>query len=262
MNRWHGYVILGGCWRLDGLLIDPHGELLRRHGSASCIWHRWKEPSGCKRPAWVNIVLALDQGSFFRFLVCMCSPFFEVSCHLVSTSVYLLTSHFFPLYINPVLTFCTTVLGFKVGTMAIEKPSDRLFKYPPMERQDLNQSQLGSFKFTPVDNISSLQAIATSYMNNNINAIIARVKAGHYSGRSSHQQAANLDADFFNNHIKPDLGDSRLRLGPAAFRSAVEGATSPTRQQRIQQETLAPVSLFPSDLFFVCSIWLSSCIVH
>lgn len=118
--------------------------------------------------------------------------------------------------------------------MAIEKPSDRLFKYPPMERQDLNQTQLGSFKFTPVDNISSLQAIATSYMNNNLNAILARVRAGAgpRSDRSFGPSAGNIDADFFNTHIKPDLGDSRLRLGPATFRSAVEGAaTSPTRQK-------------------------------
>ncbi|KAK5050958.1 hypothetical protein LTR84_003517 [Exophiala bonariae] len=128
--------------------------------------------------------------------------------------------------------------------MTIDKPSDRLFKYPPMERQDLNQSQLGSFKFTPVDNISSLQAIATSYMNNNINTIIARVKAGHYADRSFNQSAVNRDTDFFNTHIKPDLGDSRLRLGPAAVRSAVEGATSPVRQQRIQPEILS-VAPFP-----------------
>lgn len=36
------------------------------------------------------------------------------------------------------------------------KPSERLLKYPPMTRQDLNQSQLGSFKFTPVDNLGEI----------------------------------------------------------------------------------------------------------
>lgn len=119
-------------------------------------------------------------------------------------------------------------------TMAIEKPSDRLFRYPPMERQDLNQSQLGSFKFTPVDNVSSLQAMATSYMNSQISAYLARAKATSASERPSHPSSGIVDADFFNKHIKPDLGDSRLRLGPAAVRSAVEGAaTSPTRQDHM-----------------------------
>lgn len=118
--------------------------------------------------------------------------------------------------------------------MAIDKPSDRLFRYPPMERQDLNQSQLGSFKFTPVDNVSSLHAMATSYMNNQISNYLARTKATTSSDRSSHPSSAIVDAGFFNKHIKPDLGDSRLRLGPAAVRSAVEGAaTSPTRHDHM-----------------------------
>jgi hypothetical protein len=131
-------------------------------------------------------------------------------------------------------SFRLLVTTSSLVTMAIDKPSDRLFRYPPMERQDLNQSQLGSFKFTPVDNVSSLQAMATSYMNSQISAYLARAKATSSSERPSHPSTGIVDADFFNKHIKPDLGDSRLRLGPAAVRSAVEGAaTSPTRQEHM-----------------------------
>jgi len=130
----------------------------------------------------------------------------------------------------------------EIVTMTIDKPSDRLFKYPPMERQDLNQSQLGSFKFTPVDSVGSLQAIATSYMNSQINAYLSRVKVSSLSSdRPSSSPGGNAKADFFNKHIKPDLGDSRLRLGPAALRSAVDGAaTSPTRHSHVLAEQTSP----------------------
>ena len=39
------------------------------------------------------------------------------------------------------------------------------------------------------------------------------------------------DPTFFNNQIKPHLDNSRLRLGPAAVRAAVESAsTSPHKR--------------------------------
>lgn len=135
--------------------------------------------------------------------------------------------------------------------MPSTKPSERLLKYPPMERQDLNQTQLGSFKFTPVDNIHSLTSIATKYLNQQLAQNLARASASRTSDRTLHASLGHntvgvvnkssvphnhpppTDPEFFNRHIKPHLGESRLRLGPAALRSAVEGAaTSPTKKDR------------------------------
>lgn len=128
--------------------------------------------------------------------------------------------------------------------MASSRPSERLLKYPPMERQDLNQSQLGSFKFTPVDSIPSFPMLTTNYLQQQLAESFARVTANSTSRpptkvpsaakprtvNNGPQQVGATDADFFNKHIKHDLGDSRLRLGPAALRSAVEGAaTSPVK---------------------------------
>ncbi|KIW50754.1 hypothetical protein PV05_09542 [Exophiala xenobiotica] len=57
--------------------------------------------------------------------------------------------------------------------MTFTKPSDCLLKYPSMERQDLNQSQLGSFKFTPVDNIPSVSPVAMQYFPANMDPAAA-----------------------------------------------------------------------------------------
>ena len=127
--------------------------------------------------------------------------------------------------------------------MSSEHHAERLLKYPLMERQDLNQSQLGSFKFTPVDNVPSMRAIATNILNQQLAHNLARTSAARFPHKvntslsentgPSHKQPLQrppVDPNFFNKHIKPHLGDSRLRLGPAAFRSAVEGAaTSPPK---------------------------------
>ena len=130
--------------------------------------------------------------------------------------------------------------------MQPNQPSDRLLKYPLMERQDLNQSQLGSFKFTPVDNVQSLTAVATNYLQQQLAENLAKAspfnqnKANFVLGDNATpginltQQSSTADPNFFNKHIKPDIGDSRLRLGPAALRSAVTGAaTSPTKTDRL-----------------------------
>ncbi|KIW96575.1 uncharacterized protein Z519_01966 [Cladophialophora bantiana CBS 173.52] len=133
--------------------------------------------------------------------------------------------------------------------MTSNKATGRLFKYPPMERQDLNQSQLGSFKFTPVDpviNIQSLTQSAKLYLEKQISQRFPQgaalplaapsqnkllpVSDMPYENLALYPNPSSTDADFFNKHIKPDLGDSRLRLGPAALRSAVEGAASPTKK--------------------------------
>ncbi|OCT46497.1 hypothetical protein CLCR_01831 [Cladophialophora carrionii] len=128
------------------------------------------------------------------------------------------------------------------------KMSDRLFKYPPMERQDLNQSQLGSFKFTPVDPVdlksltqSANQFLEQQFFQRQRLSVASASSTGAFqdsastlsSDRGPHQpNQYAIDTEFFNKHIKPDLGDSRLRLGPAALRSAVDGA-SPAKEQSL-----------------------------
>ncbi|EXJ64828.1 hypothetical protein A1O7_01166 [Cladophialophora yegresii CBS 114405] len=134
------------------------------------------------------------------------------------------------------------------------KMSERLFKYPPMERQDLNQSQLGSFKFTPVDpvDLKSLTQSASQFLEHQLSQR-QRLSVTSASSTGAFQDSAStwssdrgppqpnqygIDAEFFNRHIKPDLGDSRLRLGPAALRSAVDGA-SPAKKpswNHVQQQ--------------------------
>lgn len=130
---------------------------------------------------------------------------------------------------------------------------ERLFKYPAMERQDLNQSQLGSFKFTPVDNLHSLTLEARAFLERqlaeraarilgmkaaqndaNVNALSVRTR--DEPGKQVNQPEPSTDVDFFNKHIKPDLAESRLRLGPAALRVAVEGAASPKKRDSFMTE--------------------------
>lgn len=151
--------------------------------------------------------------------------------------------------------------------------SERIFKYPPMERQDLNQSQLGSFKFTPVDpidpasNLQSLTQSARQYLDQKMYGGLHRGSsstagavsddASTFSPRPPFPQthASNADAEFFNKHIKPDLGDSRLRLGPAAFRSAVDGIGSPQKNRgaiHVRQDTESTGGFHdPNDSFSV-----------
>jgi len=101
-------------------------------------------------------------------------------------------------------------------------------KYPSMERQDLTQSQLGSFKFAPVDEAPRdsphphplfMSRYAFDFQND----------GSSDRGHNSSQMA--FDPPFFNHQIKPSLDSSRLRLGPAAVRAAVESASfSPQKQ--------------------------------
>ncbi|KAI1621317.1 hypothetical protein EDD37DRAFT_672975 [Exophiala viscosa] len=143
------------------------------------------------------------------------------------------------------------------------KPSERLLTYPPMERQDLNQAQLGSFKFTPVDNIHSLTSIATKYLNQQLAQNLAKASMPKTSDRTlnaslghktadvatrmldPHNHPLPADPEFFNAHIKPHLGESRLQLGPAALRSAVEGAArSPAKRPRLEFDGIQANTLF------------------
>lgn len=145
-------------------------------------------------------------------------------------------------------------------------------KYPLMERQDLTQGQLGSFKFTPVDPTSTLgdtpwllaaqaqlraragdregPALVTADDQSNIASRIASQLGVHQNSQSFysalpfdsfHRTAIpTSDPAFFNKHIKPDLEESRLKLGPAAFRAAVVG-NSPDKSFS-QTRTRAEVS--------------------
>jgi hypothetical protein len=122
--------------------------------------------------------------------------------------------------------------------MTSTRASERLFKYPLMERQDLNQSQLGSFKFTPVDSVDSIQSLTQSAKQFLEQQLSHRQHRPYRDGTPASSPERDTlrsktlagDAEFFNTHIKPDLGDSRLRLGPAALRTAVDGATSPAKK--------------------------------
>lgn len=122
--------------------------------------------------------------------------------------------------------------------MSSSHPPDRLFRYPPMERQDLNQSQLGSFKFVPVDSTQSIQEAAARSLNHSFsNYLVQRHCSAPQQEKlisdTSIPQSPSNNPNYFNEYIKPDLADSRLRLGPAAVRSAVQGAAlSPSRHIR------------------------------
>jgi hypothetical protein len=122
--------------------------------------------------------------------------------------------------------------------------NDGIFKYPHMERQDLTQGQLGDFKFTPVDQpkqqtLHAMTASAKQYLEGQLYRKLPGAPTSPESAsRASISNAsvvppapasqASANHDYFNKHIKSDLDESRLRLGPAALRTAVNGG-SPTR---------------------------------
>jgi hypothetical protein len=164
---------------------------------------------------------------------------------------------------SPSASDIASIMGF------FSKP---FLQYPSMERQDLTQSQLGSFKFTPVDavrkeiNQEYLTALAHEEMLGQLQysaqraVAMASVTPSRASFDFAITSATNLAAhnnlqiphsgsSFFNKHIKPDLEDSRLRYGPAALRSAVEShSPKKTRTQvceycRLQSPFTGPVTL-------------------
>lgn len=122
-------------------------------------------------------------------------------------------------------------------------------KYPSMERQDLTQAQLGSFKFTPVD-----EAVHQTPQYNPHPLLLQQYSeslqnAGFDRQLSSPDIAA--DPSFFNHQIRPSLDSSRLRLGPAAVRAAVESAsTSPQKRfSRDSQCSMRPNVSRRRDIF-------------
>lgn len=151
-----------------------------------------------------------------------------------------------------------------------------------MERQDLTQGQLGSFKFTPVDSVSSYEERSyfpwnyreksveewasqdtSSKLFDHTNFNLRRPpwlhpadtwsrftspsSVSHHCSSASPPRTSTpvSDPSFFNKHIRPDLGDSRLKLGSAALRSAVNG-NSP--EKTTTQDCRSPqVSAKPSN---------------
>lgn len=100
-------------------------------------------------------------------------------------------------------------------------------KYPSMERQDLTQAQLGSFKFTPVDEAAPSSHPHPLLLQQYHQAL----QNSSYLNHSVSSPEVTNDPSFFNQRIKPSLDTSRLRLGPAAVRKAVESAsTSPQKR--------------------------------
>lgn len=144
--------------------------------------------------------------------------------------------------------------------------------YPSMERQDLSQGQLGSFKFAPVDagqvcNSSQfLSDLARQYMSSHLkqaarNPAItpvtrsttsqARIKQVDPEKRQNTSQShvptgPISESSFFNDHIRPDLEDSRLKYGPAVVRSAVN-SNSPEKK-RYMEHFKVDVSEVPAQL--------------
>lgn len=112
-------------------------------------------------------------------------------------------------------------------------------KYPSMERQDLTQGQLGSFKFIPVDEVATPSHPHPLLLQQYHQAL---QNGGFFNNTVPSSDATN-DPAFFNQQIKPSLDDSRLRFGPAAMRAAVESAsTSPPKRfgHRAQGTNMRP----------------------
>lgn len=120
-------------------------------------------------------------------------------------------------------------------------------KYPSMERQDLTQSQLGSFKFTPVDEVAPSSHPHPLLLQQYHQAL---QKGGFFNQAAPSPDVTN-DPAFFNQQIRPALDTSRLRLGPAVVRAAVESAsTSPPKRfsQRAQGAVMRPNVGIPFSL--------------
>ena len=128
-----------------------------------------------------------------------------------------------------------------------------------MERQDLSQGQLGSFKFAPVDVIRQprvhnqfLNDLAREHMSSHLKVAAqhsatvpprslrsralgsSEVDASNQQNPFTHHipTSPTSDSGFFNHHIKPDLTDSRLKYGPAAVRSAVDSNSPEKKRDR------------------------------
>lgn len=111
-------------------------------------------------------------------------------------------------------------------------------KYPSMERQDLTQAQLGSFKFTPVDEAAPSNHPHPLLLQQSHQAL----QDAGFLNHSVSSPDMSRNPSFFNQQIAPSLDTSRLRLGPATVRAAVESAaTSPQKRlSHSAQATMRP----------------------
>ena len=130
-------------------------------------------------------------------------------------------------------------------------------RYPAIERQDLTQGQLGSFKFTPIDiqrensilgetpmlwqaqaklrqrleQQPTLRGVAWNSKSRGSSPKRNAINSTDTWSPQPQSPLSNPDSSFFNKCFKPDLEDSRLRMGPAALRTAVNG-NSPQHNSR------------------------------
>lgn len=113
--------------------------------------------------------------------------------------------------------------------------------YPRMERQDLTQAQLGAFKFTPTDEVrpvfTNLSPLFSPTRHH------ASTQFSHFTNHDFNQHnlqvstsPTRVDSTFFNTYIKPDLTNSRIRLGPNVVRAAVDGASPSHKSQHWDAE--------------------------
>ena len=125
--------------------------------------------------------------------------------------------------------------------MTIINHKGQLFHY--RGREEFNDNNAAAFKFTPTDEIWPLnEALPQQSYPSTHPCTMADHKSDYpahavtYPPQSVHDLKDDLQLHIpathtvFNEHIKPDLINSRLRLGPSVFRSAVDtGFTSPSK---------------------------------
>jgi hypothetical protein len=162
-------------------------------------------------------------------------------------------------------------------------------KYPSMERQDLTPGQLGRFKFTPIDivappkvdtsgntalfwkaqerlrarisdqtrslvtvgnQIDSSSLASERWLDQQLQEPAPLSPLPDTSSTFDNRLSLKPDVELFDHHIKPDLENSRLKLGTAAIRAAVNG-TSPDKsfsQSRSRTEVSGHSCLPPAFL--------------
>ncbi|RMD44301.1 hypothetical protein DV735_g797, partial [Chaetothyriales sp. CBS 134920] len=108
-------------------------------------------------------------------------------------------------------------------------------KYPGMERQDLTQAQLGSFKFTPVDNIDNTPSNTNNWLNQ-----MQPLPYAHYPPRLARSPRGSLP----NSHS----GQNALRQYPSVP-SPLSGSSSRNNLDRSQSGEVIRHAPSPSVMY-------------
>lgn len=124
--------------------------------------------------------------------------------------------------------------------MTIVNHEGELFHY--RGREEFKDDSPSPFKFTPTDEIWPLNQSRASQDTHHFNTRLPICDSSVLSHPVSHGSLTSTSTvksplsqsssifDIFNEHIKPDLVNSRLRLGPSALRCMVDStSTSPTK---------------------------------